>query len=113
MKKVDTIDKIEIAFSRLIGPLAIMMQLETYSKSYDEINDLFNIVTKWGAKFYNTHDLNFIDSDELLKVYERMDELKDKYLFDTNLGYENELSDEIVIWMYELMELRKALIERK
>lgn len=113
MSKGNTIDKVETAFSRLIGPLAIMMKIESYSKSYDEIKDLFDIVTNWGAKYQKTHDLSFIDSDELLNAYNRMDLLKEEYLFDTNLGYENELSDEIVIWMYELMELRKNQIERK
>ena len=42
-----------------------------------------------------------------------LDALKEKFLFDTNLGLESELSDEIVIWIYELMELRKIQIDRE
>ena len=34
-----------------------------------------------------------------------MDKIKEDYLYDNTPG--NELSDEIVIWMYEMMELRK------
>ena len=109
--KTLTIGKIDIAFARLIGPLAIMNELKTYESSKEEIHNLLDIITKWGAKFQNTQNLSFIGSEEILNVYNRLDALKDKFLFDTNLGYENELSDEIVIWIYELMELRKKQIE--
>ena len=105
--------KIDIAFARLIGPLAIMNELKSYESSQEEIHNLLNIVTKWGAKFQSVQNLSFINSYEILNVYNRLDALKDKFLFDTNLGFENELSDEIVIWMYELMELRKTQIDRE
>ena len=105
--------KIDIAFARLIGPLAIMNELKSYESSQEEIHNLLNIVTKWGAKFQSVQNLSFINSYEILNVYNRLDALKDKFLFDTNLGFESELSDEIVIWMYELMELRKTQIERE
>ncbi len=65
-----------------------------------------------GAKFQEVQNLSFINSYEILNVYNRLDALKDKFLFDASLGFENELSDEIVIWMYELMELRKTQTER-
>ena len=104
--------KIDIAFARLIGTLAIMAELDSYSNSHDDIKDLLRTVTKWGAKFQSTQNLSFIDSDTILNTYNRMDALKDKYLFDKYLGLESELSDEIVIWIYEIMELRKIQIER-
>ena len=103
--------KIDIAFFRLIGPLVIMNELKSYESSHEEIHALLNIVTKWGAKFQSVQNLSFINSAEILDVYNRLDALKDKFLFDANLGLENELSDEIVIWIYELMKLRKMQIE--
>lgn len=105
--------KIDIAFARLIGPLAIMHELKSYESSKEEIKNLLDIIVKWGAQFQNLQNLSFINSYEILNVYNRLDALKDKFLFDNNLGFENELSDEIVIWMYELMELRKIQIERE
>lgn len=105
--------KIDIAFARLIGPLAIMNELKSYESSHEEIHNLLDIVIKWGAKFQSVQNLSFIKSDEILAVYNRLDALKDKFLFDANLGLENELSDEVVIWIYELMELRKIQIERE
>lgn len=113
LNNADIRGKIDIAFARLIGPLAIMNELKSYESSRKEIQSLLNIITKWGAKFQSTQNLSFINSYEILNVYNRLDALKDKFLFDTNLGFENELSDEIVIWMYELMELRKKQIERE
>ena len=43
--------EIEIAFVRLIGPLAIMIELEAYKNIRSELLDLFKIVVKWGAEF--------------------------------------------------------------
>lgn len=113
LKDSDIRGKIDIAFFRLIGPLAIMNKLKSYESAHEEIRILLDIVTKWGAKFQSVQNLSFIKSDEILDVYNRLDALKDKFLFDINLGFENELSDETVIWIYELMELRKIQIERK
>lgn len=106
------IAEIEIAFARLIGPLSIMGALDSYNEAYDEIKELLNIIVEWGAKFEKQQNLFFINPEELLDVYNRLDNLKDQFLFNPNLGNENELSDEIVIWMWELMLLRKKQIER-
>lgn len=105
--------EIEVAFSRLIGPLAIMAELKSYRISYKEIHTLIHIIAGWGARFQNDRNLFFIEPNELLDVYYRLDALKDKYLYDSSIGNESELSDEVVIWMYELMVLRKKQIERE
>jgi len=102
---------IEVAFSRIIGPLVIMKTLDSYQEEHKEIQELLNIIAKWGAEFQIKENLNFISREELLDVYYRLDKLKERFLFDTTLGNENELSDEIVIWMWEIMELRKKQIE--
>ena len=112
LKNSDIRGKIDISFARLNWPLAIMNNLKTNESTQEEIHNKKYNLTKWGAKFQSVQNLSFINSDEILNVYNRLDTLKDKFLFDTNLGFENELSDEIVIWMYELMELRKIQIER-
>ena len=105
--------EIEVAFSRLIGPLAIMAELKSYKISHKEIHILIHIIARWGARFQNDRNLFFIEPEELFDVYYRLDALKDKYLCDPNIGNECELSDEVVIWMYELMVLRKKQIERE
>lgn len=113
-KEVYSIEcEMEIAFARLIGPLAVMTELDAYKNICSELLDLFSIVVRWGAKFQTERNLDFIKSDELINVYNRMDKIKEDYLYDGSIGYESELSDEIVIWMYEIIKLRKELIEMK
>ena len=89
--------EIEVAFSRLIGPLAIMAELKSYKISHKEIYTLIHIIARWGARFQNDRNLFFIEPNELLDVYYRLEALKDKYLCDHNIGKESELSEEIVI----------------
>ena len=101
------ISEIEVAFSRIIGPLSIMNNMDSFKDNHKDINKLLEKVVKWASEFQKNRNLSFITSDEILKVYEQCDELKDKYLFDKNLGDESELTDEVVIWVYELMLLRK------
>ena len=103
--------EIEVAFARLIGPLAIMNELETYKNIHEELLDLFHVIVKWGTRFQIDKNLDFITPNEIIEIYNRMDKIKEDYLYDNTPG--NELSDEIVIWMYEIMQLRKNLIEMK
>lgn len=103
--------EIEVAFARLIGPLAIMNELETYNNIHDELLDLFHVIVKWGTRFQVERNLDFIIPDEIIEIYNRMDKIKEDYLYDNTPG--NELSDEIVIWIYEIMQLRKKLIEMR
>ena len=103
--------EIQVAFARLIGPLSIMSVLDSYEEKQCEIKDILNTITQWAAKFELEQNLNFITSKELLNIYERLEKLKDKFLFDNSLGNESELSDEIVIWMWEIMTLRKKQLK--
>lgn len=110
-KEYKTAAEIEVAFSRIIGPLSIMNIMDSFKDKRKDINQLLEIIVKWAAEFQTNRNMSFITNDEILKVYERCDELKDRYLFDNNLGNESELTDEIVIWVLELMSLRKRQIE--
>ncbi len=102
---------IEIAFARLIGPLSIMSVLNSYKEDFQEIKKILDTVINWGAVFQEENSLSFITSEKLLDIYYKLDSLKDKYLYDDKIGDESELSDEVTIWMWELMELRKKSIE--
>ncbi|MGM9876063.1 MAG: hypothetical protein ACI310_02410 [Bacilli bacterium] len=110
-KKYKVQSDVEVAFARLIGPLAIISVLDSYNEDHQEIKKLLKIVVDWGANFQEKGNLNFINSTELLNIYNRLESIKDKYLYNDKIGNESELSDEIVIWMWEIMRLRKILIE--
>jgi hypothetical protein len=105
--------EIEIAFTRLIGPLATITALESYKEAHKEYEKILSIIIKWSADYMNTRKLSLINHEDLLGVYNKLDNLKGKWLFDANLGEESELSDEVVIWMWEVMELRKLEIENE
>ena len=110
-KKYKVQSDVEVAFARLIGSLAIISVLDSYNEEHQEIKKLLKIVVDWGANFQEKGNLNFITSTELLNIYNRLENIKDKYLYNDKIGNESELSDEIVIWMWEIMRLRKILIE--
>lgn len=110
-KKYKVQSDVEVAFARLIGPLAIISVLNSYNEDHQEIKKLLKVVVDWGANFQEKGNLNFITSSELLNIYNRLETIKDKYLYNDKIGNESELSDEIVIWMWEIMRLRKILIE--
>ena len=112
-EKETTKNNIQIAFARLIGPLAIMSVLDSYKTKHEEIKKILNIIINWGAKFEIEQNLDFIKSDELLNVYEKINNLNTEFLYNPKLGNESFLSDEIVIWIWQIMELRKKLIERQ
>ena len=86
---------IQIAFSRLIGPLAIMAALDSYKTKHDEIKKILNIVVEWGAQFELKQNLDFIKSDELLQIYEKINDLNTEFLYSPNMGNESFLSNGI------------------
>ncbi|MBR2833292.1 MAG: hypothetical protein IKE75_02550 [Bacilli bacterium] len=108
---VNTIGEIDVAFARLIGPLATMGALNIFKDDHEEIKKLLDIVVNWSAEFQLKRTLSFISREELLDIYERIEKLKDKYVYDVSLGDDNELSDDVSIWMWEIMLLRKKQIE--
>ena len=57
--------EIEVAFSRLIGPLAIMTELKSYKISHKEIHTLIHIIAGWGARFQNDRNLFFYRTREI------------------------------------------------
>ena len=74
--------EIEVAFARLIGPLAIMNELETYKNIHEELLDLFHVIVKWGTRFQIEKNLDFITPNEIIEIYNRMDKIKEDYLYE-------------------------------
>lgn len=91
--------EIEMVFNKLIGPIATMRKSDVFSEDNKELEDLLDIISIWSAKFQLQLDLSYISPEELLDVYNRLDKLKEKYLYEINACDEVELSDEAVIWM--------------
>lgn len=113
MKYDNSKENVEVAFARLIGPLATITALESYKAAHKDYKDLLSFIINWSANYMITRKLSLIDHIELLDVYNKLEDLKTKWLFDTSLGEESELADEVVIWIWEIMELRKLEIDKR
>lgn len=112
MRKIEIKKEIETAFERLIDPLKKVTRLESYTESHEEYGKLLAIILNWENEYERTETLAFINHIELLDVYEKLNDLSFKWVFDPNVGDDFELSDEIVICFWELMLLRKEQIEQ-
>ena len=64
-----------------------------------------------GKNFEKTGILDFITPKELLDIYYEIEDIKDRYLYNSSIGNEGELSDCLSIWMWNLMVLRKDIID--
>lgn len=111
MDNMQLVSQIEISLHNLIDTLGIMSKHDSYMPDREILNHLLNVVLKWKKKFQVQRKLSFISREELLEVYNKLEDLKEKYLYDSSFGDEVELSDKAVIWMWELMLLRKKPIE--
>ena len=100
-------NNIRYAFDKLLGPLAT---LSCYSKLGDSRKDytrILKIVSKWSSEYEEKRTLIYIDHKEMLSVYYKVDELNVELL-----SYiDSDLTDEIVIWLWEIMLLRKKQID--
>ena len=111
-KKIKDIGK-EIAdtFSKIKNVIKEMFSYQSYNEAYKELNYLLTVFTFWEKTFKKTGTLDFITPKELLDIYYKIEDIKDRYLYNSSIGNEGELSDYLSIWMWNLMVLRKDIID--
>lgn len=111
-KKIKDIGK-EIAdtFFKIKNVIKEMCSYQSYNEAYEELNDLLTVFTLWEKTFKKTGTLDFITPKELLDIYYKIEDIKDRYLYNSSIGNEGELSDYLSIWMWNLMVLRKDIID--
>ena len=111
-KKIKDIGK-EIAdtFFKIKNVIKEMCSYQSYNEAYEELNDLLTVFTLWEKTFKKTGTLDFITPKELLDIYHEIEDIKDRYLYNSSIGNEGELSDYLSIWMWNLMVLRKDIID--
>lgn len=111
-KKIKDIGK-EIAdtFSKIKNVIKEMFSYQSYNEAYKGLNYLLTVFTLWEKTFKKTGTLDFITPKELLDIYHEIEDIKDRYLYNSSIGNEGELSDYLSIWMWNLMVLRKDIID--
>lgn len=100
-------NNIRFAFDRLIGPLATATAYEQFKDRKTDYSEILPIIIKWSAEFETKKTLVYIDHNEILSVYNKLEELNDELVYEVD----SEISDQIIIWLWSLMVLRKKQIE--
>ena len=100
-------NNIRFAFDRLIGPLATATVYEEYGDKRKEYSAALSVILRWSADYEKTKTLIYIQREELLSIYYKLEELNNELIYTSD----SEMSDEIVIWLWDLMLLRKKQIE--
>ena len=98
---------IRFAFDKLLGPLATASNYKEFGDKKKDYSDILKIVAKWSSEYEDKRTLIYIDHKEILSVYYKVVELNDDLLADSK----SDISDEIVIWLWEIMVLRKKQID--
>lgn len=98
-------------FVRLIGYVNLILQFESYHEDYDEYNKILDFINKCAVLYENKRNLNFINNDELVAIYEKADELQTKYICNDKMGSESEFSDYVLNLLWDLRVIYKKDME--
>lgn len=98
---------IRFAFDKLLGPLATASEYKEFGDKREEYSDILKKVAKWSCDYEDKKTLIYIDYKEILSVYSKAEELNDDLIANSK----SDISDEIVIWLWEIMLLRKKQID--
>ena len=58
--------------------------------------------TAWINEYNKVNSFDFISYEESLKLHTILDNVKERILFDKNIGEEKRISDEVLLW-YEIV----------
>lgn len=89
-------------FVDIIGNLTIAISLETLKKSKINYEIVLNELLEWVDYYYKHKNLNIVTYDNSLRIHNLLIEEENNLLFDSNIGMETMLSDNILI-RYEVI----------
>ena len=89
-------------FVDIIGNLTIAISLETLKKSKINYEIVLNELLEWVDYYYKHKNLNIVTYDNSLRIHNLLNEEENNLLFDSNIGMEAMLSDNILI-RYEVI----------
>lgn len=100
-------------FVRLIGYLNLILKFESYKDDFDKYNEILDFINDCTIKYENKRNLNFINNDKLIAIYEMADDLQTKYICNDKIGSESEFSDYVLNLIWDLRVIYKKNIEGK
>lgn len=88
--------------SILIGYINIALQLDSFQDVRDEYINILNYINNFVKEYLKNHNFNKLEKQEINNIYDKIDLIREKKLFDKTIGDEKIISDEILIW-YEIV----------
>ena len=98
-------------FVKSIGYLNYILNFNTYEEDFKQYKEVLLIILKWAVEFEKCRNLDFIDNEVLISVYEIVDDLQTKYICNDTMGSESEFSDYIVNLIWQLRVIYKNYVE--
>jgi len=105
---IPTKENVDYAFQRLITNLVIATKFKEYQKSWQEFEEILNIVSKWAIIFDKTKSLQNIDLNELKYVENKLYDLDGEYLSIDGL-----YAEDAYIWIGQIQVLVNKSYENK
>jgi len=105
---IPTKENVDYAFQRLITNLVIATKFKEYQKSWQEFEEILNIVSKWAIIFDKTKILQNIDLNELKYVENKLYDLDGEYLSIDGL-----YAEDAYIWIGQIQVLVNKSYENK
>ena len=89
-------------FANIIGNIRIAISLDSLKAVKDDYEMVLNELLKWVNYYYENKNLDIITHDDSLKIHNLLDEIRDELIFNSQIGMESMLSDDILI-RYEVI----------
>ena len=88
-------------FVNIIGNIEIAINLDSYKEVKTDYEIVLNKLLNWLKEYYKNQSLN-ISSEESLEIYNLLDNIREKILFNKEIGDEKLLTDNILV-RYEVI----------
>lgn len=89
-------------FSKVIGYIDIILNIEGFEDVKRDYENIRDVLLMWVKKYYINKNFDTISYEESFDIHEKMQEIRDKKIFDKNLGMEAMITDQILI-IYEVI----------
>ncbi len=108
-----TYGNISNLFVRLIGYINLILQFDSYKEDHDEYKKILDFIYKCAVQYEIKRNLDFIDNNELVSIYEKADDLQTKYICNFKMGSESEFSDFVLNLLWDLRIFYKKSLNKE
>lgn len=88
-------------FANIIGNIEIALNFDSYKDVKTDYEIVLNKLLNWSKEYYKNQSLN-ISSEESLEIYNTLDSIREKVLFNKEISDEKLLTDNILV-RYEVI----------